>query len=83
MLSYLGNVRFAPLEYIGKASYNIFLTQMVWYHFGFRWLEKVIADRLTVLVVDIAICVVIGIVFYHLEKPITCFVDRKTSKLVA
>ncbi len=83
MLSYLGNVRFAPLEYIGKASYNIFLTQMVWYHFGFRWLEKVISDRLTVLAVDIAICVVVGIIFYYLEKPITGFVDRKASKLVA
>ena len=82
MITRLKFIRFAPLEFLGKASYNIFLTQMVWYRFGFRFLERNVESRLMTLVVDILICVGVGLIFYYVEKPITGFVDKKTAKLV-
>lgn len=46
---------------IGKASYHIFLTQMVYFVFGL--------GKYGVLM-NIAICVIIGVVFYYLEKSL-------------
>ena len=61
-----------PMEEIGRASYNIFLTQLVY----FSSISGIIADRLghdiwREALAGIAICVPVGIVFYELEYRIT------------
>ncbi|MDY4901604.1 MAG: hypothetical protein SO116_01875, partial [Treponema sp.] len=34
------NIKFTPLEKVGKASYNIFLTQMVYYCYLYRKIKE-------------------------------------------
>lgn len=71
-------VGFKPLEFLGKASYNIFLTQMVWYAFGMEFVSKLVENRAVQFVINIAICLTVGLVFYMLENPIT----KKINSLV-
>ena len=61
------NIRFAPLELIGKASFNIFLVQMAFY----IYYESLIGNRLPMgaaYAVSVCGCVVAGIVFYLIEN---------------
>ncbi|MBQ9539294.1 MAG: acyltransferase family protein [Treponema sp.] len=67
-----------PMEEIGRASYNIFLTQLVY----FSSISGIIAGRLghdvwLEALVSVAICVPVGILFYELEHRIT----RKVTNL--
>lgn len=59
------------LEVIGKASYNIFLTQMVYYEFMARSMYEFVPSRIIQLIININICVIVGVVFYYLESPVT------------
>lgn len=61
-----------PMEEIGRASYNIFLTQLVY----FSSISGIIAGKLkhgvwSCAFAGIAICVPVGIVFYEMEHRIT------------
>ncbi|MBQ7715298.1 MAG: acyltransferase [Clostridia bacterium] len=78
------NISFKPLEIIGKASYNIFLVQMVYY-----WCcSEMIYDRFSfvnkylILLFNIIVCTVIGIVFYYAETPVTKYVIKKTNGII-
>lgn len=71
------NIKFAPLEKIGKASYNIFLTQMVYYCYLYGKIKEFLVNVYLNAVVSIAICVIIGIVFYEIENRITKIVTAK------
>jgi len=82
MIRKLGHVRCLPLEYIGKASYNIFLTQMVWYKFGFKIMKIYVTDRLSLLIFDLILCIAVGMIFYYLETPVTKIVNRKTLRFI-
>ena len=82
MIRKFSKIRFLPLEFLGKASYNIFLTQMVWYRFGFRRMKAEMTDRLWLLVADVVLCIVVGIIFYYVEAPVTRFVSRKTLRFI-
>ena len=67
-----------PMEEIGRASYNIFLTQLVYFSSIFGIIaEKLGHDVWLEALVSIAICVPVGIVFYELEYRIT----RKVTNL--
>jgi peptidoglycan/LPS O-acetylase OafA/YrhL len=67
----LAQLRCRPLEAIGKASYNIYLVQMVYFNY--------IADRVYALgfpivwanLINLAFCLLGGIVFYLIEHKIT------------
>lgn len=71
-----------PLELIGKASYNIFLTQMVYYA---AFAERItrFSNRISVhITCNVIICVSIGIVFYLIENNLTQKVtDRLTPHI--
>lgn len=69
--------RFKPLEIIGKASYNIFLAQMVWYMVGSWHLEEIIHNRVFLLGANLLICIVGGVIFYYIETPITKWIIKK------
>ncbi len=66
----LMNIRFAPLEAIGKASFNIFLTQMV-YFVGAKVIYKVVKGLWLTNLLNIVICCSVGMIFYLIESRIT------------
>ena len=63
-------LRCYPLELIGKSSYNIFLVQMIYYVLSDKVYELFPLGDFK-LICNIVICVVIGVLFYYIEKPIT------------
>ncbi len=72
--------RFKPLEIIGKASFNIFLVQMIYYNFAER-MYALIPNRAMQLAFNIVNCVVAGVIFYYIEQPVTRFVGKKVMRL--
>ncbi len=60
-----------PLETIGKASYHIYLTQMVYYNFIKKEvILKLIPSQIIWCAVSVVICLLFGILFYRSEKII-------------
>lgn len=61
-----------PLELLGKASYNIFLVQMVFFRFGVRHvISMFVSNPILHFVLCLMVCLVGGVVFYLVETPIT------------
>lgn len=77
LITKVKNCHFMPLEIIGKASYNIFLTQMVWFGLTAWYLEKFIVNRALLLGMDLLICIGVGVIFYYIETPITKRIIKK------
>ena len=63
-------MRFLPLEIIGRASYHIFLVQMVFYLAYSPKIKGIAATWQEDFLLSVFICLCIGIMFYYLEKPI-------------
>ncbi len=63
-------VKFPVLEIIGKASFNIFLVQMIYYNFADR-IYQIIPNRGAQLAFNIINCVVAGVIFYYLESKLS------------
>ena len=57
-------IHFAPLELLGKASYNIFLVQMVYFVFLDTVSFIQVSNRVLQMIINIVICCVIGVAFY-------------------
>lgn len=66
-----------PIEVLGQASFNIFLSQMVFYWIGAPIIYANIASRKLQLLVCVIICVAVGVAFYFVEQPITKYVIKK------
>ena len=66
-------MRCKPLEYLGKASYHIFLMQMFFYQFLAYPIEVRLADVSSYirLLISIVVCICCGILFYVIETRIT------------
>ena len=66
-----GAFSFRPLELVGKASYNVFLTQLVYYSTVPGLITK-FTDNIAIHVLfNVSVCVLAGIVFYLIEDKIT------------
>jgi hypothetical protein len=64
---------------IGKSSYHIFLAQMVYYRmFRKTIFNNVLYDN----IVDVIICVSIGIIYYYIEPKITKRLEFLMKKLI-
>ena len=78
------NIKFKPLEIIGKASYNIFLVQMLYFwccaDIIYGWFSS--ANTFLLLLINAVFCVTVGIVFYYIETPITKLITRKSSLIL-
>ncbi|QTQ12853.1 hypothetical protein HRI96_03180 [Treponema parvum] len=81
------NVRIAPLELAGKASFNIFLTQMLFFVYAGQISGKIFANVqnqyvLTVLqnLFNILVCVIFGILFYKIENKLTSELLKSLKK---
>ena len=59
------------MEFIGKASYNIFLIQMFYYFTIEKLLIKYINNLKIEIPLSIIICLILGIIFYFIEQKIT------------
>ena len=64
-------IKFAPLELLGKASYNIFLCQIVYYNLAASVVYHLVPNKFLQLLINIAVNVAVGLVFYFIETPIT------------
>ncbi len=71
------SIAFKPIEIIGRASYNIFLVQMIYYCFPDE-IAKALPNDWARLFVSIILCVSVGLVFYLMETPLT----RKITSLI-
>lgn len=69
------------LELFGRASYNIFLVQMVYYR-GARIVYGLIENRALQLGINIGICLGLGVIFYYVEKPVTDYINKKAYLLL-
>jgi len=66
------------LQIMGKASYNIYLVQMVYYGCGLRSVAYGVISAVGVqLVFSVVFCCTIGIIFYLVENRITRFIIKK------
>lgn len=69
---------FSPINLIGRASYNIFLLQMIYYtayrnkiSFGLWWAD---------LIAGVVICVFMGLIFYSVESKLTKILTKQVKK---
>lgn len=69
------------LETIGKASFDIFLVQMVYYN-GAELIYKFVESRVLQISINIVICVSVGILFYYIETPLTKKINKKAYDLL-
>lgn len=65
-------MHFKPLEIVGRASYDIFLTQMVYFLFA-EYIYRLFDcnDILSQVIVSLLITIIVGIMFYYFENGIT------------
>lgn len=68
------------LEILGKASYDIFLVQMVYYSFFSKHLYKKNFGFPYDLLISVVICLTIGIVFFYVENPLTRKINSKVKE---
>jgi len=73
-------IKCAPLETLGQASFNIFLTQMVFYWAAAPIIYSCVPSRIIQLIICVIVCVVIGVLFYKIEQPVTKGVIKKIRK---
>ena len=75
----LMKIRCGLLELIGRASFNIFLTQMV-YFIGAKVIYKIVSNPLVANLLNIVICCTVGTIFYAVESRITKYFIRFLEK---
>jgi len=71
------SISFKPLELIGKASFNIFLVQMVYFNYVAKFVYRLGYSTITLNVINLAICIIAGIFFYYIESKITGYILTK------
>ena len=76
------DIHFPPLELIGKASYNVFLVQMVFYRFAASFFYNRISNRCILYLLFVTICLAGGIIFYYVETPITDACIKFSRKMI-
>lgn len=71
LMEHLQSVKCGVLELLGKASYHIFFTQMVLYNYVSKRIVGYMPNRAFHLCFNIVFCVVVGLLFYYVETPIS------------
>ena len=65
------NIKSKCIELVSDSSFNIFLVQMVWFKFGQSIFCDTINNLFLRLLLSVIVCVIVGIIFRYIEKPIT------------
>lgn len=76
------NVRWKLLEIFGKASYNIFIVQMMYYKYLHLYIKGRIPGLLGQLLVSMMICLSAGLIYYYIEFPCTKVVIKKIKSKI-
>lgn len=71
LLKIRSKIRIPFLELLGKASFNIFLIQMIYYLYLDKYIYNLVSSVLVRLIINISTCCILGIIFFYLEDPIT------------
>lgn len=79
LVRFCKNARFLPLEWIGRASYHIFLVQALYYGFAYDFVNSFVSGKTAMFFTTLGICLVIGLVFYLVEDSVTKRIIRKIS----
>lgn len=74
------HIKCKPLEILGQASFNIFLTQMVFYWCGVPIVYSHISNKILQILACTIICAVGGVVFYWIEQPITKRIIKESRR---
>lgn len=69
-----------PLEFVGKASYNIFLVQMVYFNYAAARLYPYCKSVLLCNIANLVITIAVGSVFYLVERRISTWCLSCTHK---
>lgn len=68
---------FKPFEMIGKASYHVFLVQMVWFNYAAGIAYAFVENRALQMLMNLAVSFIVGIIFYQIETRITSSVTSR------
>lgn len=74
------SLRCGSLERLGRASYHIFLVQMMYYCFLSEPIYRIIKIRAAALVVDVCLCLFGGYLFYLAEGRFTANIKTQIRK---
>ena len=72
------SIRLKPIELIGRASYNIFWVQMIYYRSYRVKMVPLFSQWPVELFAGMGICIVVGYVFYITESKITRLIVKKS-----
>ena len=65
------------IELLGRASYDIFLIQMIWYWAAAKYLYEAVSAAALRLAISIPVCALAGVAFYKIENPVTQWLTGK------
>ena len=71
------------LECLGKASYEIFLVQMIFYTAGDDFVRKVIPSTFLQVFINILICCSVGVLYYRIEYPISMRITNRINNIIS
>lgn len=69
------------LENLGKASYEIFLVQMIFYTAGDGFVQKVIPSTFFRVFINSIICCGVGFLYYKIEYPISMRITNRINNI--
>lgn len=75
------NLRCRFLEMLGQASYHVFFVQMLYYNYWENRVGTWMPNRAFHLLVNILICVSVGIAYYYFETPVSRYVMKKLENV--
>lgn len=77
---YFSSLKMPLIQQLGKASYNIFLVQMVYYYCVVSLVYEKIHGILLQIVISVITCCCLGCIFYSIEIKITEHIVRSVKK---
>ena len=82
IMHFAGQLRIVPLEWIGKRTYDIFLIQMLYYECFNKLVGQYITNTALHYIVNVAICVGVGALYYLIETPVTNWLCKKSDAII-
>lgn len=59
------------IELIARSTFHIFLVQMIYYRFYYQYIEKLMKSMGIRIIINLLICILVGVVFWMLDKLTT------------
>lgn len=78
-MEHFKNIRCRLLELFGNASYHIFFVQMLYYNYWNERVEALMPNRPCHILMNMVICLSLGIVFFYVESPLSKFVLKQSD----